>query len=56
MLDTDSERLFQQASQALAQENAIRARLILLEIYSRNPDYRYIGKVVTLQQRVDSRL
>ncbi|MCL1927654.1 MAG: hypothetical protein FWG07_02530 [Treponema sp.] len=52
----EAERLYQQAAQALTQDNAIRARQLLNQIYSLNPDYRYIGKVVTLHQRVESRL
>ncbi|MCL1812446.1 MAG: hypothetical protein FWG29_02860 [Treponema sp.] len=56
VLDSEAERLFQQASQALTQDNPVRARQLLSQIYARNPDYRYISKVITLHQRVESRL
>jgi len=56
VLDFEADRLFLQASQAITQNNPIRARQLLGEIYGRNPNYRYIDKVVTLQRRVDSML
>ena len=56
VLDPEAERLFQQASQALTQNNPVQARRLLQDIYARNPDYRFISKIITLQQRVDTRL
>ena len=54
ILDPEGERLFQQAFQALTQNNPIRAEQLLREIYARNSDYRFIEKVANLQRRVDS--
>ena len=56
VLDSESERIFLQATQALTQNNPIRARQLLRDIYARNQDYQNIEKVVTLQRRVDSML
>jgi|GEM_PF-3180395 len=56
VLDPEAERLFQQASQALTQGNPIQAQQQLQQIYARNPNYRYVDKVQTLQTRVDRQL
>jgi hypothetical protein len=56
VLDREAEQLFQAASAALQQNNAIRAQQLLREIYARNPLYRYVTKVQTLQIRVDTAL
>jgi len=51
VLDSDAERLFQQASQALAQNNGIRALQLINQIYTLNPVYRYVNRMITLEQR-----
>jgi len=53
-LDTEAELLFQQASQAVAQNNGVRALQLINQIYSRNPNYRYINRMITLEQRARS--
>jgi len=54
VLDTEAERLFQQASQAIAQNNGVRALQLITQIYNRNPNYRYINRMVTLENRARS--
>jgi hypothetical protein len=54
VLTYDAERLYQQAYQALIQQDKIRALQYLNQIYSMNSDYREIPKVKTLQQRLDA--
>jgi len=56
VLNTEAERLFTQASQAVIQNNPIRAQQLLQDIYTINPDYRTVSKVVTLQRRVQAML
>jgi hypothetical protein len=51
VLDSDAERLFQQASQALAQNNGIRALQLVNQIYLLNSIYRYVNRMITLEQR-----
>ncbi|MDR2700965.1 MAG: hypothetical protein LBB72_00875 [Spirochaetaceae bacterium] len=51
ILDSDAERLFQQASQALAQNNGIRALQLVNQIYSLNSIYRYVSRMIALEQR-----
>ena len=55
VLDYEAERLFIQASQALVQDDAIRARRLIQEILNRNSNYQYVSKVALLIQRVQSR-
>ena len=55
VLDTEAERLYQQAALALNQDNVIRARQLLNQIYARNPEFQYVNKVAILRQRVESR-
>jgi len=54
VLDSEAERLFQQASQAVAQNNGVRALQIITQIYNRNPNYRYINRMITLENRARS--
>jgi hypothetical protein len=54
VLPYDAERLYQQASQALIQQDKIRAQQYLNQIYGMNSDFRKIQKVRLLQQRVDT--
>ena len=56
VLNPAAERLFTQASQAVIQNNPIRAQQLLQEIYAINQDYRNVSKVVTLQRRVQAML
>jgi len=54
VLDSEAERLFQQASQAIAQNNGVRALQLITQIYNRNPNYRYINRMITLENRARS--
>ena len=56
VLTPEADRLFNQASQAVIQNNPIRAQQLLQEIYAINQDYRNVSKVVTLQRRVQAML
>jgi Txe/YoeB family toxin of Txe-Axe toxin-antitoxin module len=53
-IDVEAERLYQQALQALVQQNTVRVRQLLQEIYARDPVYRHVPKIVTLRQRVEA--
>ena len=50
--DIEAELLFQQASQALINNNPLRAQQLLNQLYERNSDYKFVPKVKTLQQRI----
>ncbi|MDR2470881.1 MAG: hypothetical protein LBD09_02070 [Treponema sp.] len=54
VLDVESERLYQQAFQALNQNNFTRARLLINQIYARNPEYRSMPKMISIEQRARS--
>ncbi|GHV85940.1 hypothetical protein AGMMS50230_15480 [Spirochaetia bacterium] len=53
-LDIEAERLYQQALTAVQQGNGVRALALINQIYARNPDYRYVQKMVVLEQRARS--
>jgi len=54
VLDSEAERLFQQASQAITQNNGVRALQLITQIYNLNPNYRYINRMITLENRARS--
>lgn len=52
VLDTEAERKYRQAIAALTQNNPLGARILVQEIYARNPQYRYNSRMIALEQRV----
>jgi hypothetical protein len=51
VMDSEAERLYQQVSQALVQNNGIRALALINQIYARNANYRYNSRMVTIERR-----
>jgi hypothetical protein len=51
ILDSEAERLYQQASQALVQNNGARALMLINQIYARNANYRLNKRMITLERR-----
>jgi tetratricopeptide (TPR) repeat protein len=50
-LDPESQRLFNQASQMIAQQNGVGALQLINQIYARNSQYRLMRQMVTIEQR-----
>jgi tetratricopeptide (TPR) repeat protein len=49
--DSESQRLFNQAGQLIAQQNGVGALQLINQIYARNPQYRLMRQMITIEQR-----
>jgi hypothetical protein len=56
VLDPESERLFNQASVLIAQQNGVMALQLINQIYARNALYRSMPRMITIEQRARSLL
>ncbi|MDR1142992.1 MAG: hypothetical protein LBK77_02085 [Spirochaetaceae bacterium] len=54
--DPESQQLFNQASQLIAQQNGVAALQLINQIYARNSQYRLMRQMITIEQRARSLL